>query len=53
LIDSWVELKNNKKNRKDQIPINQMSNDEKKNKDKKIAIKRVGISFEKQNERTT
>jgi hypothetical protein len=41
LIDSWFELKNNEKNRKDQIPINQMSNDEKKNKGKKIAIKRV------------
>ena len=53
MIDSWVELKNNEKNREDQIPINQMSNDKNKIRVKKITIKRVRTSFEKQNERTT
>jgi len=52
--DSQVGPKNNEKNKEDQIPINQMLNDEiKKIKDKKIKIKRIRTSFEIKNEWTT
>jgi hypothetical protein len=52
--DSQVGPKNNEKNKEDQIPINQMLNDEiKKIKDKKIKIKRIRTSFETKNEWTT
>jgi hypothetical protein len=51
-IDSCVGPRNNEKNQGNQIPINEMSNDEiKKMNDKKIAINRIRISFEKKIER--